>query len=70
MDSNIINDEEKFLAGKLKGYTLKSGENKFDHKGNPLSSNLFSTPFKVYPSSLPAKNFSSSLTMFKSIEVS
>ena len=36
MDSNIINDEEKFLAGKLKGYTLKSGENKFDHKGNPL----------------------------------
>ena len=36
MDSNIINDEEKFLAGKLEGYTLKGGENKFDHKGNPL----------------------------------
>ena len=36
MDSNIINDEEKFLAGKLEGYTLKGGENKFDDKGNPL----------------------------------
>ena len=36
MDSNIINDEEKFLAGKLEGYTLKGGENKFDNKGNPL----------------------------------
>ena len=36
MDLNIINDEEKFLAGKLEGYTLKGGENKFDEKGNPL----------------------------------
>ena len=36
MDLNIINDEEKFLAGKLEGYTLKGGENKFDDKGNPL----------------------------------
>ena len=36
MDSNIFNDEEKFLAGKLEGYTLKGGENKFDDKGNPL----------------------------------
>ena len=36
MDSNIINDEEKFLARKLEGYTLKGGENKFDEKGNPL----------------------------------
>ena len=33
---NIINDEEKFLAGKLEGYTLKGEENKFDNKGNPL----------------------------------
>ena len=36
MDLNIINDEEKFLAGKLEGYTSKGGENKFDDKGNPL----------------------------------
>ena len=36
MDLNIINDEEKFLARKLEGYTLKGGENKFDDKGNPL----------------------------------
>ena len=36
MDLNIINDEEKFLSGKLEGYTLKGGENKFDDKGNPL----------------------------------
>ena len=36
MDLNIINDEEKFLARKLEGYTLKGGENKFDEKGNPL----------------------------------
>ena len=35
MDLNIINDEEKFLAGKLEGYTL-SRKNKFDEKGNPL----------------------------------
>ena len=36
MDLNIVNDEEKFLAGKLEGYTLNGGENKFDDKGNPL----------------------------------
>ena len=36
MDLNIVNNEEKFLAGKLEGYTLKGGENKFDDKGNPL----------------------------------
>ena len=37
MDLNIVNDEEKFLAGKLEGYTLKGAENKFDDKGTPLS---------------------------------
>ena len=37
MDLNIVNNEEKFLAGKLEGYTLKGTENKFDQKGNPLS---------------------------------
>ena len=36
MDLSIINNEEKFLAGKLEGYTLKGAENKFDDKGNPL----------------------------------
>ena len=36
MDLNIVNNEEKFLAGKLEGYTLKGAENKFDDKGNPL----------------------------------
>ena len=36
MDLNIVNDEEKFLAGKLEGYTLKGAENKFDNKGTPL----------------------------------
>jgi len=36
MDINIVNNEEKFLAGKLEGYTLKGAENKFDDKGNPL----------------------------------
>ena len=44
-----------------------------EHPGNgkafPLWSNLFSAPFKVYPSSSPAKNFSSLLTMFKSIRI-
>jgi len=35
MDLNIINNEEKFLAGKLEGYTL-SEKNKFDEKGNHL----------------------------------
>ena len=33
MDLNIINDEEKFLAGKLEGYILNE-KNKFDDKGN------------------------------------
>ena len=37
MDLNIVNNEEKFLAGKLEGYSLKDAENKFDNKGNPLS---------------------------------
>ena len=37
MDLNIVNNEEKFLAGKLKGYPLKGAENKFDNKGNPIS---------------------------------
>ena len=36
MDLNIVSNEEKFLAGKLEGYTLKDAENKFDDKGNPL----------------------------------
>ena len=36
MDLNIVNNEEKFLAGELEGYTLKGAENKFDHKGNVL----------------------------------
>ena len=37
MDLNIINNEEKFLSGKLQGYSLKGAENKFDDKGKPLS---------------------------------
>ena len=37
MDINIVNNEKKFLAGELEGYTLKGAENKFDEKGNPLS---------------------------------
>ena len=36
MDLNIVSNEEKFLAGKLEGYTLKGAENKFDDRGNPL----------------------------------
>ena len=36
MDINIVNNEEKFLAGELDGYSLKGVENKFDNKGNPL----------------------------------
>tara|TARA_Y100000590_G_C15497138_1_gene930110 strand:+ start:132 stop:851 length:720 start_codon:yes stop_codon:yes gene_type:complete len=36
MDINIINNEKKFLAGKLEGYSLKGAENKFDNKGKPL----------------------------------
>ena len=37
MDLNIVNNEEKFLSGKLEGYTLKGAEYKFDNKGNPIS---------------------------------
>ena len=36
MDLNIVNNEDKFLSGKLEGYSLKDAENKFDNKGNPL----------------------------------
>ena len=36
MDLNIVNNEKKFLAGELEGYTLKGAENKFDNKGNAL----------------------------------
>ena len=36
MDLNIVNNEEKFLAGELEGYTLKGAENKFDNEGNAL----------------------------------
>ena len=36
MDLNIVNNQEKFLSGKLQGYTLKGAENKFDDTGNPL----------------------------------
>ena len=36
MDLNVVNNEEKFLAGKLEEYILKGVENKFDNKGNPL----------------------------------
>ena len=36
MDLNIVNNEDKFLSGKLEGYSLKGAENKFDNKGNPL----------------------------------
>ena len=36
MDLNIVNNEKKFLAGELEGYTLKGAENKFDDKGNAL----------------------------------
>ena len=44
MDLNIVNNEEKFLAGKLEGYTLKGAENKFDNKGNPISCLLYTSP--------------------------
>jgi len=37
MDLNIVNNEEKFLSGKLQGYSLKGAENKFDDKGKTLS---------------------------------
>jgi hypothetical protein len=35
MDLNIVNNQKKFLAGKLEGYTLNE-KNKFDEKGNNL----------------------------------
>jgi len=36
MDRLIINNEEKFLQGKLKGYSLKDTESKFNSEGKPL----------------------------------
>ena len=42
MDLNIVNNQEKFLAGKLEGYTLKGAENKFDDRGNPCL--LYTSP--------------------------
>ena len=36
MDRLIINNEEKFLQGKLEGYSLKSTESKFNSEGKPL----------------------------------
>ena len=36
MDINIVNNEKKFLAGELEGYTLKGADNKFDDKGKAL----------------------------------
>ena len=31
MDLNIVNNEDKFLSGKLEGYSLKDVEHKFDN---------------------------------------
>ena len=36
MDKYIIENEEKYLKGELKGYPLKAAEKKFDHSGKPL----------------------------------
>ena len=36
MEKYIIENEEIFLKGELKGYPLKEAENKFDHRGKPL----------------------------------
>ena len=36
MDQLILNNEEKFLQGKLEGYSLEEAENKFDTEGKPL----------------------------------
>ena len=36
MDQIVIDNEEKFLQGKLKGYSLKGKENKFNEEGKPL----------------------------------
>ena len=35
MDQFIINNEEKFLQGKLEGYSLKETESKFNSEGKP-----------------------------------
>ena len=37
MDKYIIENEEIFIKGELKGYPLKEAENKFDHNGKPLA---------------------------------
>ena len=36
MEKYIVENEEIFLKGKLKGYSLKEAEYKFDHNGKPL----------------------------------
>jgi len=36
LEKYIIENEEIFLKGELKGYPLKEAENKFDHRGKPL----------------------------------
>lgn len=36
MEKYIVENEEIFLKGELKGYSLKEAENKFDHNGKPL----------------------------------
>ena len=37
MDIRIIKNKQKFLNDKLKGYTLKGEDKKFDSKGKALS---------------------------------
>ena len=37
MDKYIIENENYFLKGELKGFPLIGAEHKFDHKGNPLA---------------------------------
>ena len=37
MDKYIIENEEIFIKGELKGYPLKEAGNKFDHNGKPLA---------------------------------
>jgi hypothetical protein len=36
LEKYVIENEEIFLKGELKGYPLKEAENKFDHSGKPL----------------------------------
>ena len=36
MEEFLIENEEIFLSGELKGYPLKNAENKFDHIGRPI----------------------------------